>query len=127
MAEENKEFKIHLICSKLSNNTEEWFWMSPKSGKKISPQFSTKPEAEEWFSRTTTAMSECAMLIARAKQGKFYNLSARIDTEIILPKDKTAFAFRQTGDIIWATVLGVDIQDARNRVNSVIPIREWVE
>lgn len=131
---------------------ESWFWMSTDTGKVLSPHFTIREDAENWFRTVDAIRTEATDLMVRTMYGKFYKMRARVPESfhseyIFMPhkKGEHRSAFVQDGfhkpnttkfqfpikmmgdDTIEVIVLGKNLEDARKRVEEVIKIVEWIE
>ena len=127
MAIKKKQFSASLIKYKDGEMKDPfWFWVSSSSGSPISPKFSSPKDAEEWYDSVISIHNETFSLLERSKDGKIYRISGRVSDEICQIKPGCTFTRERKGDIISFDVLGLSVEDARNRVEEYFEILEWI-
>lgn len=124
-------FKASLVKYREAHMKEPiWFWVNLNTGTAISPKFSDSTEAERWFDTVVDIHSKTYDLLERTMYGKFYTLKGKIDIGNIISSKKAnecTFDMDLEDDILSIKVLGINIEDARKRVEEYIEILEWLE
>ena len=105
--------------------TSIWFWINPSTGTTLSPHFENQKEAEQWFDDVVKIHKETYEFLDRIKNGSMYNLKCRVKN----PPAKTRypFPFKYYNFVVTVSILGVNIEDARSRIEPFFEIVEWLE
>lgn len=128
MTVQKKTLKAHLIKYREPYLEDYiWFWINPTTGNKISGDFLTQEDAEEWFREMVAIYDESVSLIKRAKDGSFYDLVGYLEDENVKINKNCPFEHDIDGTLITVKVLGFDINDAKHRVETFYDIREWIQ
>lgn len=128
MPVQKRTLKAHLIKYREPQLEDFiWFWINPTTGNKISGDFFTQEEAEEWFREMVSIYDESVTLIKRAKSGSFFRLVGVLEDANVTKNQNCPFEHTIEGMLIGIKVLGLDLNDAKHRVETFYDIREWIE
>lgn len=133
MSVQKKTLKAHLIRYREPQLEDYiWFWINPNTGNKISGDFFTQEEAEEWFREMVSIYDESVTLIKRTKDGQFFLLEGYLEVKNTQVNKNCPFKHVITKlesgeEVISVNVLGLDLNDAKHRVEMFYDIREWIE
>lgn len=131
MTIKKSQFKASLIKYRQADMKEPiWFWVNPSTGSTLSPEFKNQHEAEKWFDDVVSIHSETYDLMDRVMYGRFHDLRAKVDVGDLVSSTKVndcPFDLHLEDDILVTKVLGLDILDARARVEEFFEILEWIE
>lgn len=120
-----KYFTAHLIKYRDKELDDfVWFWINPKNGAKISGDFLTQEDAEFWWKEMMHVHTETMHLVKRAKDGSFYNLKAELNDGDVINQD-CPFRSYLKDNILHITVLGLNLRDAKERVEKYYTIKKW--
>lgn len=131
MTTQKKQFKAALIKYRQTDMKEVlWFWINPNSGSKLSPEFTTQKDAEEWFDSVVATHNETYDFLDRIKNGKFYTVNGRVDIGDTISSKKAnecPFTMHLEDDILSLEVLGTSLEHAKERVEEYFEILEWID
>lgn len=133
MTVQKKTLKAHLIKYREPYLEDYiWFWINPTTGNKISGDFLTQEDAEEWFREMVAIYDESVSLIKRTKDGQFFELEGYLeDQKVTINKNcpfKHSIRSLETGEtVIHVKVLGMNENDAKHRVETFYDVREWIQ
>jgi hypothetical protein len=126
MKTKSKPFSAQLVkYREATMETPVWFWVNPTTGTTLSPHFENQKDAEQWFDDVVKIHTETYNFLDRVKNGTIYNLKCRVKS----PPSKTRypFSFKYYNSVVSVSMLGVDIRDARSRIEPFFEIIEWLE
>jgi hypothetical protein len=103
-----------------------WYWINPMTGAKLSPDFFTKEEADNWFEIIVVSHNETYELMGRTKDGKMFELKCRIPEDALRDK-KCPYRYEIDGNVLSIIILGVNEDDAKNRVEEYFKVISWIE
>jgi hypothetical protein len=131
MTLQKKQFKAALIKYRQTDMKEPvWFWINPSSGSKLSPEFNTQKEAENWFDSVVNIHNETYDFLDRVKNGRFYTVNGRVDVGDAISSKKAnecPFTMHLEDDILSLEVLATSFEHAKERVEEYFEILEWIE
>lgn len=133
MPVQKKTLKAHLIKYRDPYLKDYiWFWINPNTGNKISGDFFTQEEAEDWFREMMSIYDEAIGLIRRVKDGQFFQLEGYLEDRNVsinknCPFEHTIRSLETGENVLIVKVLGIDQNDAKYRVQTFYDVKEWVE
>ena len=96
------------------------------TGAKLSPDFFTKEEADNWFEIVVDSHNDTYDLMNRTKEGKIFELKCKVSEAPIRQKD-CLIKYEVNGDILTINILGLNEEDAKNRVEEYFKVMSWIE
>ena len=133
MTVQKKTLKAHLIKYRDPHLQDYiWFWINPNTGNKISGDFFSQEEAEDWFREMVSIYDEATTLIKRAKDGRFFFLEGILEYTNVEKNPNCPFYHKievsETGEkILTVKVLGKNLMDAKQRIEIFYDVRQWKE
>jgi hypothetical protein len=103
-----------------------WYWINPMTGAKLSPDFFTQEEAEDWFEDVVDGHNAAYDLLNRTKDGKIFELKGNVPEAPFRVK-KCPFKYEIDGDVLTIRILGMNVEDAKKRVEEYFNILKWIE
>ncbi len=106
-----------------------WYWAPSAAAKPFSPLFRRRKEAEDWMNNFIEVHQEMSDLIDRAKNGKFYNVRALVNSNTVDEFDFPPFnlTFNAKDGSVSSKILARDIEEAREKFSNYFDIVEWLE
>lgn len=128
--EQKKDNKRYFTAHLIRYRDEElqdfvWFWINPKTGAKISGDFLTQEDAEFWWKEMMYIHTESMNLVQRVKDGNFYHLKAELADDKIHVNPDCPFRSYIQDNVLHVTVLGLNLRDAKQRVEQYYSIKRW--